>query len=530
MRKNKVLIIGIDGGTWRLLQPLMEEEFMPNLKAVTEEGAWGVLKSTIPPITAPAWTTFMTGVSPATHGIVEFNNYDGKYGTYFVTNASIKYKTIWELASEQGLRIISINVPMTYPPYPVRGYMITGMLTPDTSRFTYPPSLGEEILEEFGDYRILTTGKVYLLHGLDRFLQELNKTVITRADVAAYLFSSKEWDLAMVHFYSSDMAQHFLYHCIDPEHPHYDPSCREKIYGFYRTLDRAIAQVLEVSEKRGASLKILLSDHGFTRVHTTILLNSLLLKHGFFVSRGKNPAKELLWKGIKFLRRLDFLNLNRLILRGERREKLLSSIQIGNVDFSATKAFSINGWVYGNIYINLKGREPQGIVGKEDYYKLREEIRGALQEEEGIKEILTKEEAFGETESSSVPDLLVIPEEGYGFSPSFMVSKKKAYFKNKVRADHTGSHHIDGIWAVIGEGVKKGRVDANIIDLLPTILWYMGLPIPDYVEGKVVREAFREEFSRGREEKRAKISPQRDLTGKTYREDLEERLHDLGYL
>ncbi len=530
--KDRVLIIGIDGGTWKLLRPLMEEGVMPNLKEAVRSGASGILKSTIPPLTATAWTTFMTGLSPSKHGIIEFNNYDGAYGTYFVTNSSIKQKTIWELASDFGLRVISVNVPLTYPPYPIRGYMITGLLTPDTKRFTYPPSLGKEILEEFGEYRILTTGKVFLLHGLDRFVEELKETVRGRAEVAAYLLLTKEWDLAMVHFYSSDMVQHFTYHCLEPSHPLHDPSCRGKVLEVYREIDKAITKVLEAAEKKGLSLKVFLSDHGFTGVHTTIVLNSLLLKNGWLKPKVQSLPRKVLWKTLRFARRLDVFNLNRWFLKEKTREKLISSLQVGNIDFSSSVAFSINGWVYGNVFINLKGRQPEGVVEEKDYERIRQEIKEALEKEKGIKKVLTREEAYGKTQLPSIPDLVAVPEDGYAFSFSLFADRKRVYLKNRIRTDHTGSHHIDGIWILNGKGVREGvEVNAEIKDLLPTVFWYMGLDIPAYVDGRVVKEAFKDGFSSSKEEKRVDLDPSRELS-KTYDEEgaLEERLHDLGYL
>ncbi len=529
MKGNRVLIIGIDGGDWNLLRPLMQEGLMPNLRTVVEGGAGGILRSTIPPLTAPAWTSFMTGVSPATHGIVEFNNYDGNYGTYFVTNASIKQKTIWELASEQGLRIISINVPMTYPPYPVRGYMITGLLTPDTTRFTYPPSLGREILEEFGEYKIVETGKAYFLHGISHFIDELKNLVTARADVATYLLSTRDWDLAMVHFQSSDVLQHFAYHCIDPSFPLFKDSCHGEAKDFYRILDRSIGEVIEHAERKGVSLKLFLSDHGFVGVHTTIILNALLARYGYLKFKPGSFTERTLRLLLSLGSRISFLKKMRWGLKWKTRERIISLLAPKGVDFSSSMAFSINGSVYGNIFINVEGRHPSGIVKERDYLRFREELKQRLEEEEGIQRVLTREEAYGNSQEISLPDLIVVPEDGFTFS---LVSLgKRAYLKRSPKKDRTGNHRIEGIWAVHGEGVSPGaEVNAEIIDLLPTIFWYMGLAIPSYVEGRVIKEAFQDEFSSGKKEIRKDISPDRRILELYREEGIEEKLHDLGYL
>jgi len=535
----RILIIGIDGGTWKVLDRLEEEGVMPYLSSLNKSGAKSILKSTELPITAPAWTTFMTGVSPARHGIFEFNNYNGKYGTYFVTNSHIKYKTIWELLSELGKRIISINVPMTYPPFPVRGQLVTGMLTPGTKvTFTYPPELTDEIREEFPEYRIMTTGAVYSRYGIKRFVSELKKTIQNRVNLAKYLLHSPDWDVAMVHFQSSDIVQHFLYHCIEPEHPLFKPKCRQLALEVYKELDRAIEQLHQWVEKTGKVFLIIMSDHGFKPVTKLVDTNGLLLKHGFLVM--KRSSKRVLHEALRIAKKFDFLKINKILIKKEKRRALREAIfrEIG-IDFSSTRAFSLNGWVYGNIYINLKGREPQGIVELRDYDDIIDEIKTIFEnevdpetEEKPFKAV-KKSEAFGKTDHVEAPDLIIMTDRYYEFS-FFPFSNPKKYFKhNKPKTSHTGNHDENGILLMSGEGIKQGIFDdANIIDLLPTILWYMELPIPNYVEGKVLKHFFRQDFSQRKSEKRKDISPQRIIDIKFHEDEdeLKKTLKGLGYL
>ncbi len=537
----KILIIGIDGGTWRILDPLIKEGYMPTLKYLVDNGTRGTLRSTIPPITAPAWTSFMTGVSPGKHGIFEFNNYDGKYGTYFVNNTHIKYKTIWEVLSEFNKRIISINVPMTYPPFPVRGLLVTGLLTPGTKKvFTYPSELSEEIREEIPDYRIMTTGAVYSLHGLSRFISELKKTVQKRTELAKYLLDTPDWDVAMVHFQSSDVLQHFVFHCIDPSHPFYENSCRKTVIQLYKQLDSAIEELHGWVERRGEVLLVVMSDHGFRPIAKTVDINALLFKYGFASQRKLSLGKKLLHMGIRTGKKLDLLGLNRWLLKKQKRRALIETLSRGiGFDFSKTRAFSINGWLYGNIFINLKGREPEGIVEEKDYEALREEIKKKFEEEidpengKGLFKVLKKEEAFGETDFIEAPDLLVIPVEGYEFSTSPFASSEKYFRKNRPKSHHTGNHDEEGILVLNGHGVKEHHSSkAKITDVLPTLLWYLGLPIPEYMEGNVLNTLFSDKFSDDKPIKKIKFDFERDISRKFHEEEeeLKKTLEGLGYL
>lgn len=499
--EKRIIIIGIDGGTWRILRPLIEEGIMPNLGTIVKSGAAGILRSTIPPVTAPAWTSFMTGVSPARHGIFEFNNYNGKYKTYFVNNTSIKYKLLWEILSDFGKRVISVNVPMTYPPFPLNGVLVTGMLTPGTNViFTFPPALSKEILEKIKGYRITTTGRVYFISGLNKFVEELNLTIKKRVELGKYLLNKENWDIAMVHFQSSDIFQHFAYHCISAEHPYFDKACREKAIEVYKTLDIALGELLSTAEKKGKLITILLSDHGFRPVYKKVLINTLLYKLGYLVLKDYSFPRKMISNCTGLIKKIDVLKLHQWFLGKRTRKKLKETVSLSNIDFSKTKAFVINGGVYGNIFINLKGREPNGIIEESAYASLRLEIKEKLEEEKdpetGKKymKVITKEEAYGDTDYLGAPDLIVIPDDGYTISPSMFINKTPIK-KARVRIDYTGNHEREGIIVITGPGVREGYWgEASLLDILPTILWYLDLPIPEYLEGKILREFFREDF------------------------------------
>ena len=165
---RRVLIIGLDGATFDVLGPMIERGRMPNLAAIIREGASGVLNSTQPPITPAAWTTFMTGKGPGRHGIVDFERYDVRTNRLtFNSTMEIREKTFWDILSEKGFRVGSINLPMTYPPKRVNGFMISGFDAPSMeAEFTYPRDLKDEILRRFPDYTHEKKWQRRLLYGV----------------------------------------------------------------------------------------------------------------------------------------------------------------------------------------------------------------------------------------------------------------------------------------------------------------------------------------------------------------------------
>ncbi len=533
---KKVLIIGLDGGTWKILKPMIEKGHMPHLRSLVENGASGILKSTEPPVTAPAWTSFLTGVKPEKHGIFEFNNYmPGTYSTYFVNGSHISYKTIWDILSESGKKVISINVPMTYPPKPVNGLLISCMLTPSTDvTFTYPPELRDEIFNIVSEYKIITTGKVYCLSGLNKFIDELIDTEQRRIKVAKHLMQNSDCDIEMVHIQSTDVIQHYLFHILDKNHPLHDSRGIERVYEFYSEIDKALGELTGLFPD---SLKILMSDHGFKSVNKMVNLNAILSKKGFLQVKENKKFLSNVTKMASKLVKYDRLNIIRWVL-GKQRRKIFEHVKDLLIDYTKTTAFSINGWVYGNIYINLEGREKHGIVKKEDYNKVRDIIIKELEKitdpatGEKIFTILKKEDIFNNTKHMHASDITVLPKGPYEFTGSMYFREKEFILNNKIRREHTGSHDRDGIVIFTDSKVKKTTITAHIVDILPTILWYAGLPVPEYIDGKVLTEVFEDEFVRENPVQFIQASEKSTSSSisESDSQEIKDRLKSLGYL
>ena len=235
-RINRVLIIGLDGATFDVLDPLMDAGRMPHLKALIENGSFGILDSTKPPVTPAAWTTFMTGKGPGTHGIIDFERYDVATNSLsFNSTFEIREKTLWEILSEKGLKVGSINVPMTYPPTPVNGFMISGFETPSIkAEFTYPPELKELILREIPGYNYKSRWKRKVFGGEKLFAENLAYIAnsFEQGVKLVHLCGEKYgWDALMVLYKLVDNLQHKVWKYVDPEFAGQNPKREENDYG-----------------------------------------------------------------------------------------------------------------------------------------------------------------------------------------------------------------------------------------------------------------------------------------------------------
>jgi predicted AlkP superfamily phosphohydrolase/phosphomutase len=550
--KRRVLLIGLDGATWRLLDPMMEKGVLPNLARLRAGGAWGELESTIPPVTAPAWTTFQTGVLPGKHGVYAFNQYRKQsYRTTFVSSHDIRLPVIWELASDNDKRAVVVNVPLTYPPRPVNGFLIAGMQTPNLkSDFTYPPDLREELLRAVPDYRIIVPQTEFNLHGLDSFVELSIKTEQARFDAFRYVLKEKcaDWDVAMVHVQSTDTVQHAIYCWLDPTDTRFSRDRYARALSAYEAIDEQIGSLLNefVDDE---TLVIALSDHGHGSIYSTINVNAHLQQKGFLSLRGAQTSTSYIgWlrKALRVLLRMDRWNLNKVLLPKRFRRSLLERLsQNIMIDWEHTQAYMINGWVYAHIYLNVRGRELTGVVEPTLYEKVRAEVARVMKElrdpdtgQPVVQHVFLCEEIFEGKFAQTAPDLIVVPAPGYEFTASVFQDTEAVIRRNRVGRDHVGSHTMDGILVASGAMVRPGPiVGARLVDLFPTILAWLGVPIPSTTDGRVLKEAFADDPCsdvKVDQEKNGVVETVDDSPDEVYSEEdqalIEERLRALGYM
>jgi predicted AlkP superfamily phosphohydrolase/phosphomutase len=294
---SKVLLIGLDGVTWDVLKPWVDAGHLPQLRRVMAAGAWGTLASTYIPQTPPAWTSMVTGVQPGKHGIFGFvKRRRGTYEKEYVTSRDRCREPLWEILGRAGKRSIVVDLPITFPPEPVNGILISGMGTPGTNaEFVWPPELKGRVLAESGSYEF----DIYFEGDVPAFIDAAVRMTKQRLALASWLMREHPWDFSMVVLTAPDRLQHVAWKYIDPRHPQFDEDGAARygpdILRFYQLIDQAVADLWALGGP-GCAL-LVASDHGFEPVVTKVALGRWLLAEGFIVlgdQRWQMPRPDLL--------------------------------------------------------------------------------------------------------------------------------------------------------------------------------------------------------------------------------------------
>lgn len=510
--KQKVLVIGIDGAEPSLIEKWID--CLPNIKRLKKEGVFGRLKSTHPPFTMPSWASFYTGVNPGKHGVFGFKQkVFARYSEEFTSRASIHAEAVWETLARHKKRSLVMNIPVTYPPDQLEKVVfVSGMMTPPKAKdFAFPILVGKE-LKENGGYIIdpTVTDPTSEAANKDGFLKSLDEGVEKRTKGFLYLASKYSWDLGILVYVSTDRVCHPFWRYMDKDHPVYRESISKKyeqsIFSVYQKIDDAVGQILKGVNKK--TTVILMSDHGFGPCWGKFAINNWLLENGYLHLKKKENQglrSYLINHNITGLSLLPLLRKLRLIdfvfkvIPREVAEKILPltrSLFELNVDWGKTKAFSC-GHNGAEIYLNLKGRETNGSVSRKEYLTVRGEIAEALKK---IKHPITgetlgarvffKEEIYTGPFLTSAPDIVFYLGDG-GWDQSPLIEEETFLPFPVKESEWSGCHRTDGFFLLAGEGIKRAKGGCNqveIIDLMPTILHLLNIPIPEDVDGRVLTE------------------------------------------
>ena len=543
--KTRILLIGIDGGTWALLDHYLAEGHMPGMQRLIARGVHGPLQSTVPPLTSAAWTSFQTGKSPGKHGVLGFSL--PSVTRAFVNSTSIHGKTLWQILSDLGLTVGVVNCPVTYPPYPVNGFMLTGLLTPPGSpNFTYPPELGAELEGYRIDVRIKNNPYGFLRadQKVDAagFWKDLHEVTSCRTETSLRLLQERQPDVFMVAYTGMDRISHLYWSSIDPKSPSFDeghPHVRETVK-YLRSLDQAITAL----EKAAPEARIFFaSDHGF-RAHPTLkfhmnvflkdlgLLNTVSEKG---VAASQSMVRHLLPDHVVG-------KLKTLIKRvaPERAQQLKAALATP-IEWKRTKAFGVQMYTpYGGFRLNLEGREPAGnVAAGQEYEGVRDDIIEGLKllrDGEGqpvIRNAWRREDLYTSGIVEQIPD--VIFEVHEAFIPSNYFFDRPEPVTPLVVRELTGVHAMDGIFLATGPDIRQGErfEGAGIPDLAPTVLYALGQAIPSDMDGKILLGAFTEEFVASHPVTYVDPEGGPDREEYQYTEEeqkvIEERLEALGY-
>ena len=554
--KRKVAVFGLDGITFDLLQPWLDEGKLPNLARLIAEGASGPLRTTIPPVSASAWASFATGTNPGKHGMIDFTYPDPTGHRVKVSNShSRTAPATWEIAGEAGRQVGIVSLPMTHPPEPVNGFLLCSFLTPDAeSDYTYPASLKNELISAVGPFPMHMSEQG---RGTDpgQFVRAVKEMEIERAKSVNYLLQNKPWDLFMYVFETTDNLQHEVWHLLDETHPRHDSQLAARvmpdILDYYTTVDRLLGEMVGLVPDD--ALVVVLSDHGFGPFHKFFHINNWLAELGLlrFKRSPLSMVKRLAFKlgvtpitALKWVIRLRLSGMRKNVKRGRGRGMLKRLfLSFADVDWSTTKAFSVGN--FGQVYLNAQPQRPQGPVGPGEYEALRDLIatqalalRDPADGAQIVRQVYRREEVFHGGQMERMPDLVLHTDRAryVSFGHADFGSNKTV----EMSIGQTGHHHMSGVLAMKGPGVRPGATleGLSILDVAPTILHYMGLEVPDHMDGEVLVRALTENFNQVNPVKNSTSSGLRssDDAGNdaTYTHEEEEaviaKLRDMGYV
>ncbi len=438
VKKQRVFVLSLDGVPHSFLKAEMSQGRMPNLSKLVPQGSFQRMRSVLPTISSVAWATFMTGKNPAKHGIFGFVDHrPNSYQVFIPTSLNMTSKTLWEIISEQGKKVVVINVPVTYPVRAVNGILVAGFLATNMKKATYPAEIAGQ-LEEMG-YRI-DVDAAQARTSLDEFLQDLRFTLEKRVQAMLYFMDHHPWDYFHLHVMGTDRINHFLWEHWEQGHHQYAPA----FLNYYGQIDEILGLV---AGKLGDDVHlILMSDHGFCSIEKEVNISRYLVDRGLLKFAPSPP------RGLQDIH-------------------------------PSSRAYTL---IPGRVYLNMKGREPEGGVDPSDYQRLRDEVAEILldcqlpeTEQRVIRKVLRREEIYHGDNLTTAADLIAVPFDGFDL---------KADVKKETLAEKTGlvgMHTYDDAFLYL-RGQHAVPEDVEIVDLLPTILSMLGLPIPQDVDGRSV--------------------------------------------
>lgn len=544
---QRCILLGLDGATYDLLDPWMEAGILPNLKEVLSRGAKCVLRSTDPPTTPPAWTSVLTGVNPGKHGIFDFReSFHRDPRRPLVSSRSMRAPRIWQLLNAAGLRTALMNVPITFPPEEVDGFMISGMMTPnDEATFTYPAELKARLNEMVGHYIVdvdIPRYDVEIWRDAVVFFDDVERAFTRRSQAFLRLMREERWDFFMVVFVILDRIQHLFWKYLVPEFEQYHTDLgarvRERVTGLYRMVDGTIGAVAERLD--GNTTLLLCSDHGFGGTRAWFNVNRWLEQEGVLTL-----LPSVRWKKRVFYTLMSWNDSRtvKAIVPKPIQSAVRGRIRAGRstfktdvrdtVDWSRTTAFFASIPSQG-IYLN------RDLVPEAHRHELRLRLREGLlkltdpfTQRPFVDRVMFPEEIYQGPETEYAPDVLFVADD-YGCLGRALFGTS-AVVETSLHTPN-GFHRVGGIFGAFGAAVVPGATvpRAAVHDVTATVLYALDQPVPSYMDGRPL-EVFTSSF-RAAHPVRVGDDEQYDIAKKGHeysadeQRELEERLQRLGYL
>ena len=566
--KRKLLVIGLDGATFRIIKPLVEKGRLPVLQGLLKSGVHGILESTQDTNSPCAWSSFITGKNPGKHGLFGFfENKPNSYEVRFLNGSFRNGKSLWKILSDQGKKVGVINVPFSYPVEEVNGFMIGGPDSPSKNdhKFCFPQGIVKEVEDEAGTYIIEAGASALVRQGkIDKAIEKLHECIQTKISCAKYLLKKNDYDFFMVVFTESDRIQHHFWKYINQFHPAYSSGEKKRfgnaIYDIYERLDHALGELIRAAGEDYSVL--IMSDHGAGPAsNNTFYINHWLRSEGYLRFKTNTSMQSYTRGFIDKMVRDAYIFVNSKFSRKYKRimrnlfpglkNKANSIVRGLQIDWENTRAFS---WENApTIYINLKEKFPAGNVESgEEYEKVREDLKQKLlhltspqRGEYIVEKVLKKEEVYWGPYLEKAPDLFIEWKgDQYTVRPGY--ANQSGHFIEVITGNQlkkvetisraSGVHKPDGIFLLSGTNINQGTEIENLhlYDVTSIILYYLNVPIPRDFDGKVLSGVFTEDFLK----ENAVLYSESDSESEAFDDDyskkeaqiIEKRLQGLGYI
>ncbi len=507
---RKVFVLGIDALSPVLVERWAQAGHLPHFRRVLEEGQFGPLRSTGEFSSPQAWPAFLTGCNPGQHGIFSFvQHVPYTYGVENVTSRNIRVPTILQLLSEAQARVACLNVPCTFPMAPLNGVGISDWLCPSLASpgATWPPELAADLQRRYREYPFHVDLKRYARAGhYGRAIRNCLEGIRVKAEVGRELYAQGPWDLFILAFVETDAAQHYFWHFSDPAHPLYASADRtrwgEPILEVYKALDAVLGEYLEILDDD--TILIIMSDHGGAIYNRGQVYMPGLLRHlGLLTKKrgGAGALRPLRARAVGLAESLHGFLPKRLKMRlynhkltGRLIERFFARSFTADNDWANTRAYCYY-WETAP-WVNLAGREPQGVVQPGDEYEeVRQTIIDALQSatdettgEPAIERVFRREEVYSGPCLEYMPDLGIWWNRKIPLYGPLRVESVPGVITEQamdVRALHGGHDPLGTVATWGNENLPAGSLrDAKIEDLAPTILALLDQPIPAHLDGR----------------------------------------------
>jgi len=530
------IILGLDGATWDVLNPLIKNGRLPNLKSLVTEGPSGTLESTFPPITAPAWLSMATGRNPGKTGVFYFLNRDDPDSFEFEPLGADKFQglSFWDVLSAHDQSVGIFNYPMLFPPYEIDGFMVSGLGSDADETITHPESLGDELDDVTGGYQVKVPYADPKYQGRPGALKDDLLEIIDKRERAMdHLLTDRNPDLFFGIISATDWAQHYFWRYYDEEHALYDPDAghQDALGRIWERVDETVGLVAERAREDDANL-LIVSDHGFGPINRTFHSNNWLEQQGFTHSAQQSLMDRTRTRYFLYLRRIGEAVVSFVPGLNDFAKSVGESIRKSpgdGIDFERSVAFSPRqGITCGTVYmLSDDSEDKREIIEKLERLPKREDGPNSI-------EVFEAEEIYHGPKTDLAPDILF---EIDGFECAVdprPTTGSKVFSTGSPYVSRNGGHNQEGILITSGLDVAPSEsLTASIYDIAPTILYLHDVPIPQEVDGTVLEELFDSPELDNREiltKPMAELTQTGESTSRTDDQDVQDHLEDLGYI